>query len=173
MFKRMRMKQKTFCLINFLNITIALVSTESRAWAVDRYEFGNVFEFEWRLMSRANWWSVDKRRRAACNPLSALEFLLIDVAPKRSGGRYETVTHFYLWTQRAKKFTCGASRLTLIAGGKRGSVGCWTCRWTNDKLTQIRWRQWRRNINYANAVRYLRCMNCLSEMRWLWVIRHL
>lgn len=44
---------ETFCLINFLNITKALVSTESRAAAVsDPYEFGNVFEFELQLMSR-------------------------------------------------------------------------------------------------------------------------
>lgn len=81
-----REKQKTFCLINFLNITIALESTESQVPAVQcggQYEFGNVFEFELHWMSWASSWSVDKLRREACNPLSALEFLLIDVAPKR------------------------------------------------------------------------------------------
>lgn len=75
---------ETFCLINFLNITKALGSTESRALAVaDLYVFGNVFEFELQLMSRpAGWWPADRRHTLACNPLSVLVFPLIDVAPK-------------------------------------------------------------------------------------------
>lgn len=48
-----KMKTETFHLINFLNITIALGSTESQGPAVESYESGNVFEFEWSLTSLA------------------------------------------------------------------------------------------------------------------------
>ena len=46
------------------------------------YESGNVFEFELHLMSWAQSESADKPRKVACNLLSALGFLSIDVVAK-------------------------------------------------------------------------------------------
>lgn len=126
--------EQAICLINFLNITIALVSTASRDPAfAGRSEAGNVFEFELDLMSWAiRRHRVERSRRAAGNLWSALEFLLIDVAPKKQDTPSERT--ILISASRWWLLTCGVSRLTLITGGKRGSVawGCWTWNEASD-----------------------------------------
>lgn len=125
--------EQAICLINFLNITIALVSTASRVPAfAGQSEAGNVFEFELDLTS----WAIRRRRversrRAAGNLWSALEFLLIDVAPKNKTPSERTIL---ISASRWRLLTCGVSRFTLITGGKRGSVasGCWTWNEASD-----------------------------------------
>lgn len=159
--------EQAICLINFLNITIALVSTASRDPAfAGRSEAGNVFEFELDLMS----WAIRRRRversrRAAGNLWSALEFLLIDVAPKKQDSEWKddldkrvAVMAAYLRRQPINAYYRRKARLRRLGllNLKRG-------KWLNSNA-----------FNYVAKWQFphLRWMDRLAEMRWLGVIRH-